>query len=619
MRARWAPRGDRPLQASLVLNPAGSARHVSLADYLDADLEEQAAIQANAWIKSIRAARVDGMPFRERFTYTGDSLWWFAELYLHKERAVLALFRTLLAANALLDRESPSAVRLLSGDETARLILPQLARTRRIPWEGEGARQSYAAPVAMDARSTSLMLAAVASPARPFRLPPRVRTTLAAFVHTAFWRGDSDQSAAESYIGPVLQELEGRVGVQGLAYLGVGPTSNFRARRWWKPGPAPARAVRPIETLVPRFALAGSLGLWLARHHVRRALQSSPDLRAAAVLGGCDCWPVVARSLSGVALLQFPWSARAMDEAGVALDVLEPAAALTYAEAGGWGRALALEARRRGIPLAGLQHGFIYRHWLNYLHESDEMHPPGAGSRDRGFPLPARTLVFDEYAALHLIEAGRFPPESIVVTGSPRLDGLARRFAELDPDKVQAVRRLAGADDSRHLVLLVTKFSEVHGVLPALLDAVGSIEGTQLAIKTHPAETPGPYETAAAGMRRVRVLPAGTDLAALLRASRAVVTVNSTVALDAAALGVPALTIGMPNNLSPFVSAGALAGAAGPQEIADVLRRLLYDGRFRLRLSAASMSLTAEYRMIPDGRAAERQADAILGLAGPQP
>ena len=32
-----------------------------------------------------------------------------------------------------------------------------------------------------------------------------------------------------------------------------------------------------------------------------------------------------------------------------------------------------LEARRRGIPTAGLQHGFIYRHWLNYLHEPDEM------------------------------------------------------------------------------------------------------------------------------------------------------------------------------------------------------------------------------------------------------
>ena len=50
-------------------------------------------------------------------------------------------------------------------------------------------------------------------------------------------------------------------------------------------------------------------------------------------------------------------------------------------------------------------------------------------------------------------------------------------------------------------------------------------------------------------------------LAPLLAASRAVITVNSTVALDAAVAGVPALVIGLPNNLSPFVDAGALAGA----------------------------------------------------------
>ena len=88
-----------------------------------------------------------------------------------------------------------------------------------------------------------------------------------------------------------------------------------------------------------------------------------------------------------------------MDEAAAALDALEPAVALTYAEAGGWGRALALECRRRGIPLAGLQHGFIYRHWLNYRHEPDEMlagsaiNPPTPGSR-----VPRSTLLFDDYA-----------------------------------------------------------------------------------------------------------------------------------------------------------------------------------------------------------------------------
>ena len=38
---------------------------------------------------------------------------------------------------------------------------------------------------------------------------------------------------------------------------------------------------------------------------------------------------------------------------------------------------------------------------------------------------------------------------------------------------------------------------------------------------------------------------------------------NSTVALDAAVLDVPALVIGLPNNLSPFVDAGVMAGAGG--------------------------------------------------------
>jgi hypothetical protein len=93
------------------------------------------------------------------------------------------------------------------------------------------------------------------------------------------------------------------------------------------------------------------------------------------------------------------------------------------------------------------------------------------------------------------------------------------------------------------------------------------------------------------------------------------VTVNSTVALDALSLGVPAMSIGLPNNLSPFVTAGAMAGASGPDEIADVLRRLLYDDGFRHRLSATAAALVREWRMAPDGGAAERSAAAVIALA----
>ena len=89
-----------------------------------------------------------------------------------------------------------------------------------------------------------------------------------------------------------------------------------------------------------RAPCADRADLWGGRHDVRRALEASDDIRDAAVIRGCDCWPIVREELAGIALLQWPWSARAMDEAGAALDALKPGVAVTYAEAGGWGRAL---------------------------------------------------------------------------------------------------------------------------------------------------------------------------------------------------------------------------------------------------------------------------------------
>ena len=123
-----------------------------------------------------------------------------------------------------------------------------------------------------------------------------------------------------------------------------------------------ATAVIPIELLAPT-ARAAALSAAVAATGTAcgarsgTARTSAATRSSAATTAGISC----GRSLPAIALLQWPWSARAMDEAGAALDVLSPAVVLTYAEAGGWGRALMLEARRRGIPSVGLQHGFIYR------------------------------------------------------------------------------------------------------------------------------------------------------------------------------------------------------------------------------------------------------------------
>jgi len=325
----------------------------------------------------------------------------------------------------------------------------------------------------------------------------------------------------------------------------------------------------------------------------------------------------VREELAGIALLQWPWSARAMDEAAAALETLRPRVALTYAEAGGWGRALMLECRRRGIASVGLQHGFIYRHWLNYLHEPDEMAPARDHPEDAGFPRPGLTLLFDDYARRHLEQRGRFPPDSLAVTGSPRLDALVAAARSVTAGDIARAREAAGVAESAALVVLVAKHKEARHVLLPLVQAVAAMPGVQLAIKTHPAETPDVYEGAAGGQPNVRVLPASAPLAPLLRASRAVVTVNSTVALDAAVLGIPALVIGLPNNLSPFVEAGIMAGAASPGEIAPALRRILYDEGFRRQIEEERSAYLTRFGIGSDGQAATRAADAVLGCQSP--
>ena len=610
----------------LLVDTATGARRVRLDDYLDAAAEQRALTAEYHWIKQLRQLEVDGQPLRRRFTVRGDSLWWFTELYLHKQQVMLNVFRAIAALQAMHARENPRLVRLERAGAIVRTLAPQFARKMSVPYAGSAGLETPIRAMRLDVRARALTLSARLSRARAAARPmPSRPVTIAAFVHRAFWRARATEGSAESYIGPVLGELETRIDDR-IAYVGVGPSENFRARRWWHSvvkAAAPAGPVVPIEWFAPLSKLTDSTAVWRDRRRMLHALVNSSQIRRHATIDGYDCWRIVREELTGIAFLQWPWSARAMDEAGAALDALRPDVVVTYAEAGGWGRAVVLEARRRGIPSVGLQHGFIYHSWLNYLHEVDEMQPDPGHPADAGFPAPMRTLVFDDYARSHLERCGHFTPESLVVTGSPRLDDLARAVARLTPQDLTDARETSGAHGSRELVLFAGKYSQARQALGALLEAVAQLPNVHLAIKAHPAETPDVYSPlirqAMAGSLdpdRIRVLPPAAPLGPLLRASRVVVTVNSTVALDAGVLGIPALVIGLPNNLTPFVAAGIMAGAATRADIEPALRRILYDEEFRLQIERSRGEYFKRFAIGSDGRAAARSADAVLRLAG---
>ena len=149
---------------------------------------------------------------------------------------------------------------------------------------------------------------------------------------------------------PALAALEARLGDGKVAYVSVGPASNFRARRWWHRfrGSALPESVPPIEAYAPLAALAESRRVWKERHRTRRALWKSADLRAAAIIRGVRLLAGCSRGTG-----RHRDAAMAVVRAGDGRSRCHarrprPAVVVTYAEAGGWGRAIVLESRRRG-------------------------------------------------------------------------------------------------------------------------------------------------------------------------------------------------------------------------------------------------------------------------------
>ena len=569
-------------------------------------VRDQARTDTIAWIKRLRhvpytdRGGVESM--RDRFTYRGDSWWWFTELYLQKMRRMDTALLTVRVLDDVRAEDGPARLVLSGADAAMAAAARAWSAARGVPVElpgagtwGLAAERRQAAAVGWEAIRARLF--------RGRARPPLAR--VAAFVHTSFLLG------GDTYIAPVLDAVAGRLAPGDLHLVGLGPRRTFTQRaHGGSTTPLPA-ALTTIEALSSLRDLTPSLALWRRRDLLADQLTSAPALRDAARVDDVDLWPIVEVDLRGAATVQWPWSARSMDEAGAALAHLQPESIVTYAEAGGWGRALTLEARRRGVRSVGLQHGFIYRHWLNYCHDEDEFERRG---EDHGCPIPDRTLLYDGFAEETLRTIGHYPADRLSVTGSPRLDGLAARLAAATDEERVATRRKTGVTrQEQRLVLLAAKFSEVRDDLPPLIAAVRSMPDVQLAIKAHPAEVAEVYAPLVRGVDNVVVLGAEADLAGLLDAADLVVTKNSTVALDGLALGRPALVIGLPNNLSPFVEAGVMLGA-GPEEIGSPLRAVLYDRETRTRLLEAAGAFCARYGVMARGNAAHASAAAIVEL-----
>ena len=116
---------------SVLVDTGTGPRRVRLGDYLDPEAEMRAIAGEYAWIKRLRHLNIDGQPMRRRFTFRGDSLWWFTELYLHKEQVLLTLFRTIAALQRVIEQERPIQIDVSASGPIVRDLARHAAGPRR--------------------------------------------------------------------------------------------------------------------------------------------------------------------------------------------------------------------------------------------------------------------------------------------------------------------------------------------------------------------------------------------------------------------------------------------------------------------------------------------------------
>lgn len=587
---------------------------------------------ALAWTKQWgRRPLVDGRSFREIATWKESSLWWPAEIFLHYSTASPGFVRLIEALHRLLGIETPDEVEVHGLPAEAALLVGRTCRARGVLFHGPRDRPPRRGVLGLSLRArwntvkTILTALKTSLAGGPPRLAASDRHRVLFLSHAAFWRTRTDPEtgepeAFEHYYDRLLPEVADQADLEAVV-LAVGPRTAFRRRRtrdrladWLRLHPDSGRYVH-----VNRFtSWAVCREVWKATREIRslwRALRRSPSLFEAFSHREVSFPDLAAPDLAGTLLLQLPWAVRCREEMAAALRAVRPAVVVLYAESSGWGRAAVTACRAEGVPTVALQHGILYPRYYSYYHDADE----------RDWPRPDRTAVFGEAARRLLQEMGHYPPESLVVTGSPKFDELVAAATRWDRE---AIRTRLGVEPGGRLVVVASRYRpirETHQAIgPAFADLVRAVESLPdvvCLVKPHPAESDGAYrqQIREAKASRVRIVRSEATLPELLHAADALVTVESLSAVEALVLGRAVVILNGPTNLQGLVEAGVALGVAAGADPTGPLRGVLSDAATRDSLARARQRYLADILRGADGGATGRIVALLRETANRHP
>lgn len=227
--------------------------------------------------------------------------------------------------------------------------------------------------------------------------------------------------------------------------------------------------------------------------------------------------------------------------------------------------------------------------------------------------------VISAFAKKAYIQMG-VPPEKIFITGQPRFDLIQNR--KFNKDQLKAELKIP---ENKHLAVLATQplvgfiwtEKDNEKFIEMVCNAVKKIPETVLVIKIHPVESINIYKIILKNLKEDSVIICqDIELYELLNACDLLMTVHSTVALEAMIFDKPVITINLSGkpDIFPYAQSGAAIGVYIEEDLVPAIKNTLFNEEMKKKIAQERKKFVYEHAYLQDGKASKRVADLIIQL-----
>ena len=225
----------------------------------------------------------------------------------------------------------------------------------------------------------------------------------------------------------------------------------------------------------------------------------------------------------------------------------------------------------------------------------------------RFFPAD-RQLAYGGQLKDHVLDVR--PDAQVEVVGCPSFDAHLGRDRQADREAME--KEFSGLGTQKLVVVASEAFADPETELVPILKGVTSLAGVFCVLKVHPDDDPAVMEelVRSAGVKGRVVLVTNAPLGPLLGAADLLVCVLSTIIIEAAIMGTPSLSCDFSNKtrVLDFVAEGLCPGCLSPEDVAPMVRDILFDAQIRQRVIWEMNSNISRFNGPNDGRSAYRIA-----------